>query len=91
MNVFFSVDNFAIAKVLFNEEENSLYFLIFTYKMIKYGNRTTTVEQNWDILEILVRMKRCTITFKFDFLRRKSPSLISTRIIHIGYEQRGAK
>lgn len=39
MNVFFSVDNFAIAKVLFNEEENSLYFLIFTYKMIKYGNR----------------------------------------------------
>lgn len=36
-------------------------------------------------------MKRCTITFKFDFLRRKSPSLISARIIHIGYEQRGAK
>lgn len=47
--------------------------------------------KNWDILEILVRMKRCTITFKFDFLRRKSPSLISARIIHIGYEQRGAK
>lgn len=53
--------------------------------MIKYGNRTTTVEQNWNILEINPR----TIIFKFDFLGKKSPLFLRSQMKNVKINDEG--
>lgn len=64
--------------------------------MIKYGNRTITMEQNWNILEINPRSNetklRCTIIFKFDFLRKKAfPTYFCTFISNMDREKPNEK
>lgn len=53
--------------------------------MIKYGNRTATVEQNWNILEINPR----TIIFKFDFLGKKSPLFLRSQMKNVKINDEG--
>ena len=53
--------------------------------MIKYGNRTTTVEQNWNILEINPR----TIILKFDFLEKKSLLFLRNQMKNVKINDEG--